>query len=349
MEGRAVGALLYLALWECLYRIFPVDSLRSYLPYKGRSPRNLTVGGRRSVFMGAYFGGPYNYGTQRTPRILVLFSAVFFFCLSGLVAYYALIEPASSSRVTDSPQVESVEPFLAVKMVQVFVPIQEIKAGTALEPWMFRRESRPQVGVPEGALEDITKIESRYARGLLLPGLPLTRGHISENQAVNEVTAQIPVGFRAITIPTDSIRGGLFVGPGSKVDVNWITHLNKEPVVIPLVQNVLVLATNDETEPSDKNAGTALSTVTLLLSVEDAKRVQLCQNRGEIRLSLRGDGDEGTETPKPMKLPGSQNRKVEDVKRNGTLMMDGTTYYLIGGKLVPAEDVSPITEDTNFF
>lgn len=299
--------------------------------------------------MGAYFGGPYHYRTQRTPRILVLFSATLFFCVSGLVAYYALVEPASSSRVTDSPQVELIDPVLAVKMVQVLVPIQEIKTGTALEPWMFRRESRPQVGVPEGALEDMTKIESRYARGLLLPGLPLTRGHVSENQAINKVTAQIPVGFRAITIPTDSIRGGLFVGPGAKVDVNWITHLNKEPVVVTLVQNVLVLATNDETELSDKNAGTPLSTVTLLLPVEDAKRVQLCQNRGEIRLSLRGDGDERTEAQKPMKLPGSQNRKVEDVKRNGTLMMDGITYYLVGGKLIPAEDVSQTTDDTKFF
>lgn len=299
--------------------------------------------------MVAHFGGPYNHGTKGAPRIFVLFTAVFFFCVSGLVAYYALVVSGSSSRVTDSPQVEPIDPFLAVKMVRVLVPIQEIKAGTALEPWMFRRESRPQVGVPEGALEDITKIESRYARGLLLPGLPLTRGHLSESPATNEVTAQIPVGFRAITIPSDSIRGGLFIEPGAKVDVNWITLLNKEPVVFTLVQNVHVLATNNETEPSDKNAGTALSTVTLLLPVEDAKRVQLCQNRGEIRLALRGIEDPEIETQKPMKLPGSQNRKVEDVKRNGTLTMDGTTYYLRGGKLIPAEDASQMTEDTEFF
>lgn len=103
--------------------------------------------------MAAHFGGSYNHRTTGTPRQLVLFCAVFFFCVSGLFAYYALVEPASSSRVTDSLQVELVEPVSAVKMVRVLVPIQEIKAGTALEPWMFRKESRPQVGVPEGALE----------------------------------------------------------------------------------------------------------------------------------------------------------------------------------------------------
>jgi len=289
-----------------------------------------------------HFGAPLNEKYLYLLRVLAVLATAFLFSLLGLIAYLYVSSGSLESSVEQTLRAEVVESFPAAKMVTVLVPIQEIEAGAKLHPFMFRQESRPEVGVPDGAVDDFNLLESRYARGILFPGMPIVLSHTAIDKSPNEVVERIPPGFRAITIPHDSTRGSLFIGPGVQVDINWITRRNDELVAISLVQNVQVLAADARTEIAEESTDSAPSTVTLLLQTEDANKVQLARSSGTIYLSLRGDEDPEEVPQAPTKLPGSKNTPE---KSHDTVIMDGVRYFYVNGKLVRADQFQ---DDMNF-
>ncbi|MCB0329230.1 MAG: Flp pilus assembly protein CpaB [Bdellovibrionales bacterium] len=290
--------------------------------------------------MARQFGGihPARGGDRARPIIIAGF--VLFLVFAGL----AFVFLQSGNTGKPGPKAVVVEKEEPMKMSTVLVPIQEIITGTPLEPRMFRKESRPQVGVSERAVKDFEEIRSHYARSLIVPGQPLHKEYITSIKPTSILTAKIPEGFRAVTIRTDSrtsVEG--FVRPGAKVDVEWATRINGAPGVVTIVENAKVLSAERQTanNNSDKNNNGAPvpSTVTLLVTAPDAKKIQLASTTGKLSLSLRGDEDSGRSqggagiTIRDL-LPGGKKKQQENV--DGTVTIGGVKWLLVDGKLVPS-------------
>ncbi|RMG43714.1 MAG: Flp pilus assembly protein CpaB [Candidatus Dadabacteria bacterium] len=289
--------------------------------------------------MSKHFGGvgPINQGDRAKTLALV---CLFLFVVFGVVGYLILFQPGPEKATAKTVVVEK-EP--EVKMVEVLVPIREIQPATPLEPAMFRKEPRPQVGIDSRVIKSYEEIKGHFARSLIVPGQPLHRSYITSVKPTNEITAKIPEGYRAVTIRVDartSVEG--FTRPGARVDVVWSTTLNGKPAVRTIVENAKVLSAERQTETDAmKQAGVPVpSTVSLLVTAQDAQKIQLASTTGSLSLSLRGDTDVG-------KGSGAGVVTVDDLIRQGgkdgkddslgTVTMNGIKYKITrDGKLIRA-------------
>ena len=241
--------------------------------------------------MARQFGGMHS-GMQPDRARLFVFIGVVVVVLFLAVAFLSLYSGASATApktvVVTQPQTES------VKMVDVLVPVREIEAGSPLEPAMFRRESRPQGVVSPRAVRDFEEIQSQFARSLIVAGQPLHRDYITSVKPTNPITANIPEGHRAVTISVDAksaVEG--WVRPGARVDVVWASTIRGKPGITVIVQNARVLSAERQTDTKVQAGEKVPSTVTLLVTADDAAKIQLAQTTGSLTLQLRGDNDPG--------------------------------------------------------
>jgi len=289
--------------------------------------------------MARQFGGMQSSRSKDGTRILLLIALILFVVFSG--AAFLLLQ---SEEVEVPPAPVAVEQPLPMKLVSVLVPIKEIETGTALIPHMFRQEKRPQVGVSERAVTSYEELQGTYARSLIVPGQPLHKEYVTTVRPANVLTAKIPEGFRAVTIRTDSLTSvGGFARPGARVDVNWSTRLNGAPAIVPIVENAEVLSADSQTTNQEGTAGIVPNTVTLLVTAEDAKKIQLATSSGSLSLSLRGDNDsQGSQGRGEVTIPDLLGQPVakEPVRNDGAVIVDGKKYYLVNGSLVPADSVN---------
>jgi len=123
-------------------------------------------------------------------------------------------------------------------------------------------------------------------------GMPLLWPHLEGGQAPT-FSGKIVDGKRAITIPVtevSSISG--FLEPSDNIDIYYTKTIGKEKAVIPLLQNLHVMATGIKTGVDKTGAvSRRYQTITVLVSPEDAKRIFLAQELGGILASLRHPED----------------------------------------------------------
>jgi len=235
-----------------------------------------------------------------------------------------------------------VEKEAPVKMVEVLVPTGDIQMGTPLEPAMFRKESRPAIGVDPRSVRDFEQIKGFFSRALIVAGQPLHQDMITSIRPANALTANIPEGYRAVTIRVDqrtSVEG--FTQPGAKVDVNWSSTIKGQPAVKVIVQNAKVLSAERKTDSNNMQAGGAVpTTVTLLVTDKDAAKIQLASTTGTLSLSLRGDTDvgKGVSSDKVTinDLLSSGDADNPEERTEGSVEIGGKRYKVLpGGKMIP--------------
>lgn len=212
-----------------------------------------------------------------------------------VLLYVILSSKSGESNVKTIKVEEEKEP--EVKMVSVLVPNRNIQPGVALEPSLFRIEQKAQVAVDNNAVTGVATINGKYAKSLIVAGVPLLKNLITEVKPVSAISSSIPPGYRAVTITVDkraSVEG--WAKPGSKVDIVWASQIRGQPAITTIVQNAKILSTDQKT--SDVNDGkkdpNVPSTVTVLVTVLDAQKIQLASTTGKLSLSLRGDLDLGS-------------------------------------------------------
>jgi pilus assembly protein CpaB len=297
--------------------------------------------GLEDLVMARQFGGVRPARQSDRGRVL-LFVGIVVVVVCLVVACLSLFSRASATAPKTVVVTQSVEES-PVKMVDVLVPVREIDAGVALEPSMFRKESRPQVGVSPRVVRDFEEIRNQFARSLVVPGQPLHRDYITSVRPTNAITANIPEGHRAVTISVDArsaVEG--WVRPGAKVDVVWASSIRGQPGVTVIVQNAHVLSAERQTDTKTQPGAPVPSTVTLLVSAEDAAKIQLAQTTGSLTLQLRGDNDPGKGRAGGSitisDLYGGNPVAAPISECQGTVTMGGLKYCVKpGGKLELAE------------
>ncbi|SDC22101.1 Flp pilus assembly protein CpaB [Acinetobacter boissieri] len=117
-----------------------------------------------------------------------------------------------------------------------------------------------------------------------------------------EITKLIPAGHRAITIPVDDESSiSSMLKPGDLIDL-LITLNSSQPVTVPLIQGVKILATGKQLDGSTSdNMGYA--NITLDVTATDARNITFAASLGKISATLRNPNDQNlTDTSSFMQL-----------------------------------------------
>jgi pilus assembly protein CpaB len=155
--------------------------------------------------------------------------------------------------------------------------------------------------VPDGAITQLKEAVDRVASIPLAKGDPVVEAKLTpKGISAHGLDALIPEGMRAFTITTSLVSGVAgFILPGSKVDVllTISTHATDDPTgggsTTTLLQNVEILAVDQRVDaPADNKVDPKdLRSVTLLVSPQQAAKLDLGQNKGTLHLSLRHPKD----------------------------------------------------------
>lgn len=188
----------------------------------------------------------------------------------------------------------------------------------------------PANTVPPTALSDAELVIGRITRAKIYQGEPVLEPKLAPKGARGGLQAVIPDGFRAMTVKVNEVIGVAgFVLPGSRVDVVAVIKRPRGDAAVSKVvlQNIEVLAVDQVVETVD-NKPKPSSAVTLLVVPQDAEKLALAVNQGDIQLIMRAYADEtlvatpGTDAFQivyrpsgAVAAPASTNTNVEVIER----------------------------------
>jgi pilus assembly protein CpaB len=195
-----------------------------------------------------------------------------------------------------------------VVSLQAVVAAKSIPVGTVLTkdhvklvPWPARNQ------VP-GSFTAIDTVLNRGAIVEVAENEPLTEAKLAPLGSGGGLPPTITEGMRAISVKTNEVVGVAgFVIPGTRVDV-LVTVRNgaqSEPVSRAVVSNVQVLTAGsrfDQEKERAEGKPIPATVVTLLVTPEDAERISLAANEGQITLTLRNPLDVAPTTTSGAKM-----------------------------------------------
>jgi pilus assembly protein CpaB len=186
-------------------------------------------------------------------------------------------------------EVVSLEAVVAAKPIPVGTIVT--KDHVKLVPW-------PQRNQVPGSFTKIDAVVDRGAIVEVAENEPLTESKLAPLGSGGGLPPTIPEGMRAISVKTNEVIGVAgFVIPGTRVDVLVIVGKGgnkEEPVARAVVSNVQVLTSGsrmDQEKAKEEGKPIPATVVTLLVTPEDAERISLAANEGQIMLTLRNPLD----------------------------------------------------------
>jgi Flp pilus assembly protein CpaB len=225
----------------------------------------------------------------------------------------------------------------------VLLATAEIPAGARLTPGMFRIDSRQVSEVEPLFVQDPEELADSFARLVIAQNTPLLRSAMTKTPASSDITARIPVGFRAVAIPVNVLTGVEgWVRPGATVDVVWSTQQGQQLLVSTIVENAKVLSVERtlESDQSAKQEPAAVPNhITLLVSPADAQKIQLAKASGSLNLSLRGAQDSGALGSSVLTSEALLVGRKPLSGTKGRVTMDGEEYALYENRLVPVKEL----------
>jgi pilus assembly protein CpaB len=190
------------------------------------------------------------------------------------------------------------------KMVGITAAARDMPAGTRLQKADLRTVRVPEKDVPKAAILDQ---KMALDRPLLFPvgaNEAIISNKVASATGAEGLPALIDIGKRAVAVPiTESSGVAGLIQPRAHVDVLFTKPgSNAEAVTTTIIEDVVVLAMGRTTEvantPSVPAVSTAASTprpmaqaATLLVSPEQARKLELAKNQGKISLALRNPLD----------------------------------------------------------
>jgi pilus assembly protein CpaB len=198
-----------------------------------------------------------------------------------------------------APQIEQVRP--AAPKTEVLVAARAVPKGGRLDASMVKTKGYEADSVPQGALRDAQEAYGRIAARDLSPDDPITPDKLMPKGAVSGgLDASVAPGMRAFTVKGSKIMGsGGLVTPGCRVDV-LVTYpqpgaKNDEKINKIILENVPILTTGTERETKiGKDGREELANTdfyTLMVTPEEAERLALASDLGNMHLALRTPGD----------------------------------------------------------
>jgi pilus assembly protein CpaB len=203
------------------------------------------------------------------------------------------------------------EPAITDNTIKVLVATKTMEVGYTLKKGDMSWQEWPEANLFEGLIKKVGKKKPEEAlkgrlRRVIHEGEPLLESALLSNTKGNIVASSLKPGKRAVAIKVSaaSMVGG-FISPGDFVDV-ILTHKIKvsggDRVMVKdtiksmatetILENVRVLAIDQNAISDDKDKVKVGRTVTLEVNASGAEELALVGEMGDLSLSLRGIGDD---------------------------------------------------------
>lgn len=194
------------------------------------------------------------------------------------------------------------------EMIRVVAAARDLPAGTRLKKGDTLMASIPKKWAPSAAALDEKVVLDRVLLHPLNKGETIVTTKLTALSGADGIAATIQPGMRAISVPIrdESSAGGL-IQPRSRVDVLFTrTGSMREALTSTILQDVLVISVGKMTEAGQSldpsRPQQAVSTTssnptraaTLMVTPEQAAKVELAKNQGKISLVLRNPLDRST-------------------------------------------------------
>ncbi|MDZ4802358.1 MAG: Flp pilus assembly protein CpaB [Bryobacteraceae bacterium] len=191
------------------------------------------------------------------------------------------------------------------KMVEVYAASADLPAGTRVKKSDLKKVRVPEKDAPKMAILNETAIIDRVLLMSVSSGETFVVGKTASSTGAEGVSSLIQPGLRAMSIPvTDSTAAGGLIQPRSRVDVLFTrTGSMREAITATIAQDVQVMSIGRVTEvntlgPDGKPitapttaAGTQTRAAVLLVTPEQASKIELAKNQGKVSLVLRNPLD----------------------------------------------------------
>ncbi len=217
-------------------------------------------------------------------------------CVTGGTAVY--LARGWIARQTQ-PQVVALPTLPPATTITVVVAKIPLKFGDELSRESLREMAWPADAAPEGSFRTMDELlggERRVALREMGPNEVVLKARVSGYGGRATLSAVIAEGMRAATIRVNDVQGVAgFVLPGDLVDVVFTRPedptpgVQSAPMTDVLLQGVKVLAV-DQTADDQKDKPIPAKAVTLEVMPDDAQRLALAGQVGNLGLALRQSG-----------------------------------------------------------
>jgi pilus assembly protein CpaB len=183
------------------------------------------------------------------------------------------------------------------KMVQVLAAARDLPAGTRVQQSDLKRISLSEKDAPKLAIMHEAAVVGRVLLHPLNAGEAFVSTRLVAASGPDGIASMIRPGTRAISVPiNDSTSAGGLIQPRSRVDVLFTrTGSMREALTSTIIQDVEVLSIGRVIDSADPKAAAAITaqsrTATLLVSPEQAAKLELAKNQGKVTLVLRNPLD----------------------------------------------------------
>lgn len=202
----------------------------------------------------------------------------------------------------------------------VLVSKQDIPEGAVIEPEMLETAVVPNQFIQPQAVTSLDRIAGMITIAPIGKGEQMSLSKLTNSKRAGggDLAGVTPSGKRAISIVVDNIASlSGMIKPGDYVDVlatiqvptqGADNQVTSQMAVVPLFQNILVLAVGSNTggasvggsryaEKETPSGGNSL--ITLALGPQEANLIAFVQEQGKIRLVMRSPADAKVEPMPP--------------------------------------------------
>lgn len=192
---------------------------------------------------------------------------------------------------------------VAANQVQIFAATTPIKAGAVLNSSNSKLVAVDAASVPTGAVIDPANVWGQFSRTSRSTGdWILSESLLSDDP---NVSSSIPEGYRVITVPIDAKTNHAgMLQPGNRIDLLLtIEEPDAESVqqvsrVVPLLEYIEVFAVGSNASTGTASAQTR--SLSLIVTSEQAMKIQQAREKGKISTVLRSSQDKDLINPVAM-------------------------------------------------
>jgi len=237
--------------------------------------------------------------------LIVLVVSLLFALVVSSLFYQVLFRARSSPAAAAEP----------AEMQDLVVAVKPLPVGATVKPDDVKVVKVPAAHFPKGAASRVEEVIDRPVISNILIEEPVHLGRLAERGSGLGLAPIIPEGMRAVSIRVDQVVGvSGFVMPGMRVDV----LLTGDPpegegkMTVTVLQNIQVLSADQRMEPDARGQAINATTVTLLVTPQQAEVLTLAANEGRVQLVLRNGADqqlartEGTTIAELYRRPGAR-------------------------------------------
>lgn len=197
-------------------------------------------------------------------------------------------------------------PQAKIETVPIYVAIHNINLGDPIDAKMLSLQEWPKDKVPKGAVSTLEELQGRRPRAAIIEGEPILEGKLLDKGQIADPIRSITKGMRLYTIKVDAEKSAAgLLGPGDRVDVQLFARKDERSGVKTakskvILQNVRVFAVDQLVQRAAEGGEerSVAKTISLLLKPEQASKLALAAQIGEISLIPRNpDDEEAAATP----------------------------------------------------